>query len=152
VPILYSDQIFLEDRLMKTPSPIHRAIVIVAGLAFAVCASAADIVVVMAPGAPALSKDQVVNVYIGRNKDLKPLDLPESGNERGVFYKKATDRDLAQIKAVWARIAFTGLGQPPKELPDDEAIKKAVAADPKAIGYIQKTQLDDTVKVVLDLH
>jgi hypothetical protein len=130
----------------------RRALAVFVGLAVSAAAQAGEIVVVMAPGAPALSKDQVVNVYIGRNKDLKPLDLPESGNERGVFYKKATDRDLAQIKAVWARIAFTGLGQPPRELPDDEAIKKAVAADRKAIGYIQKTQLDDTVKVVLDLH
>lgn len=114
-------------------------------------ASAGDIVVIMAPGAAALSKDQVTNVYIGRSKDLKPLDLPNSA-AREDFYKKATSRDAAQIKAVWARIQFTGLGQAPKELPDDAAIKKAVAADPKAVGYIDKSNVDSTVKVVLELN
>jgi hypothetical protein len=115
-------------------------------------ASADDIVVVMAPGAPPLSKDQVTNVYIGRSKDLKPLDLPASATEREAFYKKATARDAAQIKAVWARIQFTGLGQPPKEMADDAAIKKAVAADPKAVGYINKSSVDSSVKVVLELN
>jgi len=37
---------------------------------------AGDLVVIMAPGSPPLSKDQVTNVYIGRRNDLKPLDLP----------------------------------------------------------------------------
>jgi hypothetical protein len=30
-------------------------------------------------------------------------------------------------------------------------VKKAVAADPKAIGYIDKSAVDDTVKVILTL-
>jgi hypothetical protein len=50
-----------------------------------------------------------------------------------------------------ARIEFTGSGLPPKELPDDAAVKKAVAADPKAVGYISKSNVDSTVKVVLEL-
>jgi hypothetical protein len=94
----------------------------------------------------------VSDLYVGRNKDLKPLDLPASAPARGAFYKRATSRDAAQIKAIWARITFTGNGQPPKELPDDSAIKKAVAADPKAVGYINKTSVDSTVKVVLELN
>jgi hypothetical protein len=131
---------------------IQRTLTLVCGVLIASLASAGDIVVIMAPGAPALSKDQVANVYVGRSKDLKPLDLPDSAPAREDFYKKATSRDAAQIKAVWARIQFTGLGQPPKELPDDAAVKKAVAADPKAVGYIDKSSVDSTVKVVLELN
>ena len=82
---------------------------------------------------------------------MKPFDLPPSATDRDAFYKKATARDASQIKALWARIQFTGLGQPPKELPDDAAVKKAVAADPKAVGYINKSSADNTVKVVLEL-
>jgi hypothetical protein len=80
------------------------------------------------------------------------VDLPASAPVREDFYKKATSRDAARIKAVWARIQFTGLGQPPKVLPDDAAVKKAVAADPKAVGYIDKASVDSTVKVVLELN
>jgi hypothetical protein len=123
-----------------------------AALAVAIPADAGDIVVVMGAGASALTKDQVANVYLGRNNSLKPVDLPESNPLREAFYKKATDRDAAQIKAVWSRLTFTGQGQPPREFPDPAAIKKAVAADPKAVGYIDKTDLDASVKVVLVLN
>jgi ABC-type phosphate transport system substrate-binding protein len=111
-----------------------------------------EIVVVMGAGATALTKDQVASIYLGRNNNLNPVDLPESSKLREAFYKKATDRDQPQIKAVWARLVFTGQGQPPKELADVAAVKQAVAANPKAVGYIDKAHVDATVKVVLTLN
>jgi hypothetical protein len=138
--------------MMNKPFPILGTLLLGCSLLIASLARAGDLVVIMAPGAPPLSKDQVANVYLGRRNDLKPLDLPASAAERDVFYKKATARDAAQIKAVWARLMFTGRGQPPKELPDEAAIKKAVAGDPKAVGYIDKANVDSTVKVVLELN
>jgi ABC-type phosphate transport system substrate-binding protein len=125
---------------------------LIAVLALAVPAHAGDIVVVMSPSASALTKDQVAKLYLGRSNDLKPMDLPPSSPIRDAFYKRATDRDMAQIKALWSRITFTGEGLPPKEVPDATAVKKAVAADPKAIGYIDKSDLDASVKVILELN
>lgn len=120
-------------------------------MAVASYATAGEVVVVMSPSAAALTKDQVASVYLGRSTDFKPVDLPDSSPVRADFYKKATDRDAAQVKAVWARLTFTGGGQPPKELADAAAVKKAVAADPKAVGYIDKADVDSSVKVVLSL-
>jgi ABC-type phosphate transport system substrate-binding protein len=105
----------------------------------------------MGPGGTALSKDQLANIYLGRTFDLKPVDLPEGNATRDQFYKKATDRDPAQVKAVWSRIIFTGKGQAPAVAADAAAVKKAVAADPKGIGYIEKAAVDGSVKVVLTL-
>jgi hypothetical protein len=121
-------------------------------LALASQAMAGDIVVIMAPNAAPLTKEQVTNVYLGRALDFKPVDLPESNTTRNDFYKKATDRDSAQVKAAWARLMFTGHGQPPKVMADAAAVKKAVAADPKSVGYIDKADVDSTVKVVLTLN
>jgi hypothetical protein len=121
-------------------------------LALTAPARADEIVVVMGAGATPLTKGQVASIYLGRNNNLKPVDLPESNPLREAFYKKATDRDPPQIKAVWSRLVFTGQGQPPKELADVAAVKKAVAADPKAVGYIDKAQVDASVKVVLALN
>jgi ABC-type phosphate transport system substrate-binding protein len=121
-------------------------------LALAAQAMAGDIVVIMAPNAAPLTKEQVANVYLGRALDFKPVDLPESSGTRNDFYKKATDRDSAQVKAAWARLMFTGHGQPPKVMADAAAVKKAVAADPKSVGYIDKADVDSTVKVVLTLN
>jgi hypothetical protein len=125
---------------------------LVLGLALASQAFASDIVVIMAPNAAPLTKEQVTNVYLGRSLDYKPVDLPESNVTRNDFYKKATDRDASQVKAVWSRLMFTGHGQAPKVLADAAAVKKAVAADPKSVGYIDKADVDSTVKVVLALN
>ncbi|MEO8298030.1 MAG: hypothetical protein ABI574_09505 [Burkholderiales bacterium] len=114
--------------------------------------AAAQVAVVMAPSAGALSKEQVANVYLGRSAELRPLDLPEGSATRHLFYKKAAERDAAQIKAVWSRIVFSGKGAPPKEVPDAAAVKRAVAADPKSVGYIEKAAVDSSVKVVLMLE
>jgi hypothetical protein len=125
---------------------------LVAALALAAQARAGEIVVIMGSGAVSLTQDQVAGVYLGRNNNLKPVDLPESNPLREEFYKKATARDLAQIKAVWSRLVFTGQGHPPKEIADAAAVKRAVAADPKIVGYIDKADVDASVKVVLALN
>ncbi|MFT4242619.1 MAG: hypothetical protein QM569_10065 [Acidovorax sp.] len=114
-------------------------------------AHAADIVVVGHPSAAALTKDQVADVYTGKSQSASPVDQPESAAIRAEFYKKATGKDPAQIKALWSRLTFSGKGQPPKEVADSAAVKKAVAADPKAIGYIEKTAVDASVKVLVGI-
>jgi ABC-type phosphate transport system substrate-binding protein len=130
---------------------LNMRLTFVALLALAAHAQAGDIVVVMGPDATPLTKDQVASIYLGRNNQLKPIDLPASNPIREAFYKRATDRDQAQIKAVWSRLTFTGQGQPPREMVDASAVKTAVAADPKAVGYIESADVDASVKVVLVL-
>jgi hypothetical protein len=115
-------------------------------------AVADEIVAVMGPVAAPLTKDQVADVFLGRNTAFKPVDLPESSTAREEFYRKATGRDLAQVRSVWTRLVFTGRGRLPKELLDAAAVKKAVAADPNAVGYILKSDVDISVKVVLSLN
>lgn len=123
---------------------------LLAGLSLS--AMAANLVVVGHPSAAALSKDQVADVYLGKSQMLTPVDLPDSSSLYAEFYQKAAGRDTAQIKSTWSRIVFSGKGQPPKQLPDASAVKKAVAADPKVIGYIDKSAVDGSVKVLLDLN
>lgn len=114
-------------------------------------AARADIAVVGHPSAAALTKEQITDIYLGKSQAAQPLDLPEASPLRASFYEKATGKDPAQVKATWARLAFTGKGQPPKEAADAAAVKKEVAANPKAIGYIDKSAADASVKVLLVL-
>jgi hypothetical protein len=44
---------------------------------------------------------------------------------------------------------FTGRGQPPREAPDNAAVRKLVADNPSLIGYIDRSALDASVKPVL---
>jgi hypothetical protein len=46
-------------------------------------------------------------------------------------------------------MVFTGRGQPPAELPDSAAVRRKVADDLGAIGYIERGALDGSVHAVL---
>lgn len=116
-------------------------------------AQAQVVVVVNAKSAvTSLSAEQVANVYLGRSTDYTPFDHAEGATIRNDFYARVTGKDAAQIKAVWSKLVFTGKGTPPKELPGSAEVKKAVAARDNGIGYIEKSAVDSTVKVVLTVQ
>lgn len=113
---------------------------------------AADIVVVGHPSAAAMTKDQVADVFLGKSQAASPVDQSETAPIYADFYKRATGKDPAQVKATWSRLVFTGKAQAPKQAGDSAGVKKAVAADAKAVGYIEKSAVDGTVKVLLTVE
>ena len=55
------------------------------------------------------------------------------------------------MKTYWAKQLFSGKGSPPREIASAAEMKKAVAADPAAIGYVDRASLDATVRAVLSV-
>ena len=110
-----------------------------------------DIVVIVNPAAAPISKEQVADLYLGRSDAWIPIDQAAGTAIYVEFYKRVTGRDSAQIKAIWSQILFTNRGVPPKQLPDSTAVKKAVAANLKAVGYIEKSAVDASIKVALQI-
>ena len=110
----------------------------------------AEVVVVVNPKAAeaSMTKDQVAQFFLGKSSAMSPIDQPESAPARAEFYKKVTDKDASQVKALWSKLVFTGKATMPKEAADSAAVKKMVASDPKAIGYIEKSAVDASVKVI----
>jgi len=110
----------------------------------------ADVVVVVNPKAAesSMTKDQVAQFFLGKSTAMSPVDQPESAPIRAEFYKKVTDKEASQVKALWSKLVFTGKATMPKEAADSAAVKKMVASDPKAIGYIEKSAVDASVKVI----
>ena len=53
------------------------------------------------------------------------------------------------MTATWGSLAFSAKATPPEELGSTAEVKKFVAANPDAIGYIEKSAVDGSVKVVL---
>ncbi|NIA52525.1 hypothetical protein HAV22_02500 [Massilia sp. TW-1] len=124
---------------------------LMATILLAACAPArAEVVVIVNPKAAdaSMSRDQVAQVFLGKSTSMTPVDQPESAAIRAEFYKKVTDKEPSQVKVLWSKLVFTGKATMPKEVADSAAVKKAVAADPKAIGYIEKGALDASVKAV----
>lgn len=129
--------------------------VAVLATAFAVVnAAQAEVVVIVNPKHPAatMTAAQVADLYLGKDASLAPLDLKEAGALRNEFYQKVAGKDAAQVKAIWARLVFTGKLQPPKEMDSAAQVVKAVAGSEKAIGYVDKSAVDGSVKAVLTLN
>jgi uncharacterized cupredoxin-like copper-binding protein len=119
------------------------------------CACAqAEVVVIVNPKHPAASMtaEQVANVYLGKDASFSPADLPESAAQRNEFYTKVAGKDSAQVKAIWARLVFTGKTQPPKEIGSSADAVKFVAGNDKAIAYVDKGAVDGSVKAVLTVN
>lgn len=132
----------------------HTLIASALGLA-AMSVQAEVVVVVGAKSAVgSLSSDQVSQLFLGKAATFPsggqavPVDQTESAS-RDEFYTKVTGKDAAQVKAYWSKIIFTGKGQPPKEVPGNADVKKLVADNPNMIGYIDKSAVDGSVKVIL---
>jgi ABC-type phosphate transport system substrate-binding protein len=123
-------------------------------------ASMAQVVVVVGAKSPAttLTRDQAAALFLGKSVQLPGggiptlIDQAESVQVRQQFYAKVADKTVAQVKAVWSRLVFSGKGTPPKEVASSAEVKKLVAANPDAVGYIEKSAVDDSVKVLLSIE
>lgn len=123
----------------------------IAATAFGAAAPAmAEVVVVVNAKAAesTMTKEQVAQFFLGKSTAMTPIDQSDSSPIRAEFYKKVADKDAAQAKALWSKLVFTGKATMPKEVGDNAGVKAALAANPKAIGYIDKSAVDATVKVV----
>jgi ABC-type phosphate transport system substrate-binding protein len=120
-------------------------------------ASAADLVVIVSARNPVatLRADQVAAIFLGQSvrfpdgTEAVPFDLRLGTPMRDEFYARVTNKTPALLKAYWSKMVFTGRGQPPAELHDSTAVRRKVADDPEAIGYIERGALDASVRPVL---
>jgi len=132
-------------------------VLIALALAGASVATQAQVAVVVNPksAAASMTAEQVANIFLGKSNALPsgaaaaPVDQPESAAIRETFYTKVTGKNSAQVKAAWSRLVFSGKATPPKEVASSAEVKKFVAGNPDAIGYIEKSAVDGSVKVVL---
>ena len=132
-------------------------VVMVGAIGLWVGMASADVAVVVSSksGAGNLTAAQVSDIFLGKSSSFPgggaavPIDQSEGSPVRDEFYTKVTGKSAAQVKAYWSKIIFSGKGKPPKDVADSAAVKKQLAENPNAIGYIDKAAVDGTVKTVL---
>ena len=102
-----------------------------------------------------LSADQVAEIFLFQTNrfpngsEVVPIDQDLGSPLRNEFYSKVTHRTPALVKAHWARLIFTGRGQPPAEVDGNAAMRRMIAENPGMIGYVERTALDPSVRAVL---
>jgi len=129
-------------------------------LLLSAAAQARDLVVIVNPasGVDQLSRDDAVNIFMGRYRKLPsglvafPIDIGSQTAQRRQFYLLLVDRKLDDVDAYWARLVFSGQTSPPLQVPDDKTAVQLVAVNRSAIAYVERDQIDSRVKVVLELE
>jgi len=134
-----------------------RAVAVLLGLVLCACVEASSgVVVVVAAGEPVpeLSPAQIEDIFLGRSnrfpdgRPAMPIDRSEGSPVRQAFYSEVLGRTLAQVKAHWSKIIFTGRGRPPRQLASADELRKLLRDNPAAISYMLPDEIDDSVRVV----
>ena len=138
-----------------------RPIVLLALMALAPAPARAEgvlvIIVNVDSGVTHLTREQAEAIFMGRQRRLPsgllalPVEqlLPPEARVR--FYQYLVHLPLAQVRAYWARLYFSGQAQPPRQTQSAEETVEVVLANKGAIGFMEKGRVDHRVREVLEL-
>lgn len=127
-------------------------------LGFSALASAEPLAIIVSSknANASISNDLAEKLFLGKldafpdGSTAVPLDLPK-GPVREEFYLKVTGKNPSQVKAYWAKQVFTGSGQPPKEVESSTDLVDLIAKNPNLVGYVEKSKVNSSVKVLYSL-
>ncbi len=101
-----------------------------------------------------LDLEQIAQIYLKRRRfwaggdAIIPVNREAGSAAREVFTREVLRYEATQLGVYWNREYFRGV-LPPATLASDEAIRRFVARDRRAIGYVDARLIDDSVRVVL---
>jgi ABC-type phosphate transport system substrate-binding protein len=104
-----------------------------------------------------LSLDEIAQIYLRRKRFwndgsiIVPLNLPSTTSLRAHFSQAVLNQTETRLADYWNRQYFYGI-LPPATLASTEAVRRYVASDPNAIGYVPASEVDGSVRVVLHLE
>jgi ABC-type phosphate transport system substrate-binding protein len=104
-----------------------------------------------------LSPEEVAQIYLRRKRFwddgavIVPLNLPSRAPLREHFSQRVLNQTEPRLADYWNRLYFDGI-LPPATLASTEAVRRYVASDPNAIGYVPVSEVDGSVRVVLRLE
>ena len=117
-----------------------------------------DVVVNKSNDIAPLSREEVRRIFMGDKsswrggKRITVLMLAIDQPERVVILQAVFKMNESEYTKYFLQAAFTGRVQAaPRDLPSAAQMKAHLAANPNAIGYLRKEDVDDGVKVVLKL-
>ncbi len=129
------------------------SLVLAALLLVAVSAEAQISIVVASSSSQEASKTELKEIFSGarltwsNGSKIQVVDQPETEVGKK-FYEGFVGKSVIQIRTQWTKLVLSGQAGAPTKCADDDAVKKAVAGNPNAIGFISTRALDGTVKEI----
>lgn len=121
---------------------------------FSSLAFAGGVVVVHPNNNAEISAADVKFLFLGKKKKFSGGYPATAINQTfGSAFRKKFDQEMLdksgpQMKSYWAKLVFTGKGSPLMEVSSDEEVIKLILEDESVIGYIDESEVIDTVKVI----
>ncbi len=128
-------------------------LLLVSGLVFS---ARAEIVVVVNMDNPVISfsRRELVDLFMGRTQHFADgglvlrLDQPPDSDVRVHFYRALVNKSVAEVNAYWAKLLFTGRASPPQVMDSSKSLLQVVRENRNSIGYMDASEVDESVKVV----
>ncbi|MBF0382316.1 MAG: phosphate ABC transporter substrate-binding protein [Magnetococcales bacterium] len=100
-----------------------------------------------------LTKKEIKKLFLGKKKKIKgvrlvPVDQTNGTKDQKKFIKKVLNKTPKKLKAYWARKIFSGKGTPPQHMKDALAVKEWIKNNPQAIGYIDDSDVENSLHIV----
>ena len=136
-----------------------RTLLALAAVPAASVAPAQTLVVIVNPsmGVQHLSRREVLDIFMGRYRTFPsgasalPIDLDVNSTERRQFYLLLAHKEPADMGSYWARLTFSGKISPPFAVPDARMAIDIVANNPNAIAYVDRSAVDQRVRIALEI-
>jgi len=103
-----------------------------------------------------LRVEDVAHIFLRKQRfwedgsPIVPLNREAGSTLRETFSRRVLGVTSTALAAYWNEQYFLGT-MPPATLSSSEAVKRYVATDPNAVGYIDANAVDGSVRVVLEL-
>jgi len=117
--------------------------------------SAAVKVIVNPEGAESkITREDLARILLGKKtlwesgSRIVPCMLEENTPGGEAFLDTTLKKTVAQYRAYWKRLLFSGGGAPPRTFHTSAQVIDFVAKQPGAIGVVEATAADDRVKAV----
>ncbi|GAA5173899.1 hypothetical protein GCM10025771_02260 [Niveibacterium umoris] len=99
----------------------------------------------------AMTRDELYAMFVlDQRGPYNPIDLPESDPTRTALYLRLASKNLTMMRALRARLVFTGAGRPPQQLELPAALAR-LAADQAAVVYLPAGKIPVGARVVATL-
>src|ERR1700688_4968490 len=118
-----------------------------------------DVVVNKSNNIGPLSREEVRRIFVGEKsswpggKRITVLMLALDQPERAVILREVLKMNESDYTKYFLQAAFTGRIQAaPKDLSSPAQMKARLAANPNAIGYLKREDVDESVRVLLKIR
>lgn len=103
-----------------------------------------------------IEKKELSKIFLAKTRTFqnneKALAVESINKEyQTKFYKEVCNKNEKQLKKYWAKMIFTGRGQPPKKIKTFEELLIFIQNNKNAISYIPFEYVNSNIKIVMEI-